>query len=380
MPRFSRRKRSRRDPQTCQTYVQRVNMAPFLSSGILPAEIGFMPMVPSTDGTSHFKCERVVAGVVGAYNMDFTRLVTMSAPVAQFTHIRIHKGGMSIKRIDNGATTGIYQTRSAATPSVITAAGVAQFGVVPSLLRIHYIRLPTSQSTTSDWTIPVFMQDPRRKCRTLRVGRKLSFSFHPVAHLEKHMTTMTRTSSAGYPEGDHLIDITMPSRDRKLGWVPTGFFTPVTPSATYSPAPIAGGLPRDVARIVGSTVLFVFDWNGAGQFNQEIFNFSDPPVADAATQYTPTGFPLVTRSEWCKFSVKGLRLSQVSFPGPCYVNTAYNNTTSTSTVNELFKAPTYKVLPDISGQWTPYSGMSGPFLVLPGPQSAATGVPIPPGN
>lgn len=379
MPRRFSRKRSRRDPQTSQTYVQRVNMTPFLSSGILPGDIGQIPMLPSTDGTSHFKCESVVAGVVGAYNMDFTRLVTMSAPVGEFSHIRIHKGGMSIKRIDNGATTGMFQARSAATPGVIAGANMTQFGVVPSLLRIHYIRLPTSMSTTSDWTIANFMQDPRRKCRTLRVGRKLSFSFHPVSYLRRHMTTMARTGLAVGDERDRLVDLTLPARDRKLGWVPTGLFAPLQDSTTYSASALAGGLTPDVWRIVSPTVIFVFDWNGAGAFNQAIYSFADPPVADALASYTPMGQPLITRSEWCKFSVKGLRLSQVAFPGQCYVNTAFMTNVATNTVNELFKTPAYNLQPTLAGNVPAYPDMTGPFLVVPGPLQAAAGVPIPDG-
>jgi len=361
-------------------------MQPILSSGILQADIGLCPAQPSTDGLSAYRCETALSGVLGQYNMDFTRFVTMAAPVASFSHCRIHKGGMSIKRIDTGATTGISSVRSV-TAGVYGAFGGAtmnQFGVAPSLLRIHYIRLPTTQSLTSNFDIPTFMNDPRRKCRSLRVGRKISFTFNPVAHTRRHMTIMSRNANVvpGNPptETDNFQDLVIPGRDRKLGWVPTGLFTTTTSMNTYEPLaePEVAGLPTNAFRIISTTVLFLFDWNGAGAFSSNIYNLADPPVIDGNIAYTPVSPPTVTRSEWCKFSVRGLRMSQIQYPGQCTSVVAYGtNTVAGNVTKELFTTPELYTLPQIYNQVPAYPGMSGPFVVTPGVlQATATG-PIP---
>lgn len=278
------------------------------------------------------QAEAIQSGTLGSYSFDFSRFASMqlsagSLSLAAFRSIRFGRGHMSIRRIDTGGTTMVM------TDGVLTNHYPINLGNRPVTVRMHYLRLSPGENTSSNWDVDAFLADPRRKTRILRPGRKIRFSFAPLCNMPgRSLATASRQGDGVGGENVILREFQLPGKTKRLGWLPTGFITPLTHAGENTFGLAHTGIGPDRFRIVGSTLMFMFDSDMAGNFQI--------PLLDATTMtFQQVTFPLVHRVEGCRFTLRGLRLNTslslaacpavAAFPTPfvaCPINEHYSMT------------------------------------------------------
>lgn len=320
------------------TLHQRTNFIPPTSAQILNATqftsgVAFIPTdlsqsgIPPISGTGNVLTnaffETPNSFVLGSYVFDFTRMVSLANQSAQgnfpqlFERVRVGRGRMTMKRIDNGANEmlAIDYTGVAASGACRAVYPIPPQGKAIPLL-IHYFRLRPDESTTSDWTENnnlAFMTDSRRKTRTLWPGRKITFSFVPLFHGEKYAEVIARQGTAS--SGDQVVNrrLTLPTKWRKQMSFPSAVFLQLDPTFTYSTDAEQGGIGPSYYRVMSSTLLFMFE---VRQFNAITTgqltvptNASGSTTVTAAMLTRPAQVPYLWRSESCSVTYSRLRLA-----------------------------------------------------------------------
>jgi len=233
------RTHAQRVAQTRLTIHQRTNFIPPTALQIANANSiqGSTPVIPTNmASTTAFDpasgtiqsafVESVSSFQLGFYNFDFTRFVNLPFTSGTgrfldlFQRIRVGRGRMTIKRVDNGANeaivvdyTGVSSGNNARAAYPLPPTGRA----IPLVL--HYMRLKPDESMTSDWAANnnrAFMMSPRKKVRMLWPNRKITFSFVPLMHMEKYQEVTSRTTQTGGSEQPFATRrITLPTRWKK---------------------------------------------------------------------------------------------------------------------------------------------------------------------
>lgn len=253
-----------------------------------------------------FVCEAVSSGAVGYYNFNFTRLFygPMASISQYFQFAKIHGGGMSIRRIDSGANSGVMTSE---------AGGFVPFsyGTAATRLRVYYRFCNGIETSQADFNTNRMLADSRTKCRWLMPGRKLTFRFAPRASTMRSVINLFRTynPAAANGEQDRTTKMDFPSRGRKLGWIPVGALQTLDSGTSQFSGGTAGIRPgiNDNFDIIAPTLMILFDWDGQGPFTRT--------YAGQSLTYSPFNPPQIARKEWCRFSIRGLRLQNTLQPG-----------------------------------------------------------------
>jgi len=331
-------KRSRRSSDF--HFVLRRIMQPTTGSGINPASLGSCPVPQGlNDGVSGNLwsttrqetgpgClgEVVNTGEVGAYTFNFSQCIGglnngaaggACRVLSAFARAKMGAMTMRIERIDSGGNFGMWQQPYAASASAAVPYIPVNFGTRTTLLRCHYLRVSRFESSMSSWNFSTIFRDPRRRTRTLRPGQSIVFRSHckiyqplKASHIIRHFLPNT--------DGGHGPEVALPLRtlefpgpQRRLGWVPTGLLTRCQPPEDTTlgadfqdpDAGISIGLDNAQFSFMGDTILFVFDWDGAGEFS-----FAGTSGLATAGTYTPLSLPLVIRSEALPVTLRDFRL------------------------------------------------------------------------
>lgn len=342
-------------------------MPPPQPGGIGPSDIVILPQAPGGTNTIFAVAEQPTSLTLMYYAFDFTRQATLafnnpsSPELSYFKHMRFGKGRMSMTRIDTGGNVmvGVNTGANGATAAPIPFT----FGSKPTLVRVHYLRLPNSESTSADWSVAVFLADRRRRSRVLRQGRSLSWSFSATANTYRHMQTVERTAGAPGLETDTIRDVTIPTRQRRLGWIPTGVAAAMSKNTNFQAAG-SSGLNPSINRILGSTILFMFETDVAAPYSIAI------PTPATTLNIQNASFPLISRSESCRIFCKGMRDNTTLQVGAMLPVVAYPTTTHPMFEKASFSALEIGSEVFIPGVTTATAGQNY-FATVPGPLTAA---------
>lgn len=311
-------------------------MLPMPTGGITPAVTGSFPNPSRSDlgttGTA-FACEALVAGVVGQYNYNFTaalyREITNNASsgvdgsffnFSNFEKVKFGTCTMRMKRIDTGSSWGTLSDGGGAIYPT-------NFGVRETPVIIHYQYLPQTTVASADFSPASFSQDPRTKHRRLRCGRSLSFKFRLTEYTMAFESDLSRFYEGAGRQVHRRLQ--RPVGERAKGWFPVQLIdqsiVPTNAFQTAPGAPAFSGISPNLFQHYSNTLLVMVEIQFAGTF----------ATPDGAV-FTPFAVPLITRTETCRVSFKGLRpvpalgvsqcVSVAPFPTPAPGTAGYPNT------------------------------------------------------
>lgn len=229
--------------------------------------------------------ESPVSQFLGSYRFDFSRLFAhtlgqsnttnpVSAPLASyFKRVKFHTGYMTIERVDTGITPRLI-TNSYVVPGGFPNAGetyplaAAYADAKPIPLDIYYLRLSAHEPTFSQVAIspPLMRADPRTRRVRLMPGKSITFKFHPQKFVPAQYLAST-LRSWGVGEQDQFRRAELPSRVKRLGWMPSSIVSRQRPLIPFPSNDSQGGLGADVFPIVSKTILFHFDFPQSGFVN-----------------------------------------------------------------------------------------------------------------
>lgn len=325
---------------------------------------------------SNVMCEIPQSGSIGVYRFDFTRLLARTlgsnwTPTAGnpyktilglFKSIKFGRGYMRINRVDAGGRAAVMTIGTSPPITLPYSEGDA-----PLDLKIHYIRMNSHEAS---WFQVLqdgrkFMADHRRRTVTLKPNRSVTFSFTPLSFRPARYLahTIRDYSNTIAEEQDAYRRVELPSRGKRLGWIPTTYagFTNYTPTSASESNP---GLGASEWRIVSNTlaIMFEIDANGVYQIPSSV---SGTLVTPALWPYTTTvgniTGPVIRRSEHCSVRLRGIvdtvhaedGVTPYANVGKIYTTHAWNSTggfTTTPNVAECFDPPRFHtVLTELAG-------------------------------
>lgn len=312
------------------TYHCSSNVPPAGPAGLLPINIGSFPAVyNTTDGVNPpgTTAERIIAGVVGVYSFDFTRLAVSqySDTIGTYQRLRFGPGFMTIRRIDTGANWGVFAPTAPATGG----ASMITLGTRAVPLKMYYRYLRPDESTANNSLVSELLADRGTRSRILMPGRRFTFKFIVRSYTHRNLGMLGRTYSAagdfGTTENNDVRTLKIPSRPRPLGWIPAnlvGISQPVPPGVgnpLWGSADNGtfGGLGATQFRFMGRTVLMCFESMGPGAFTA-----TDQESVPLGV-YNPQQVPLIVRQERMSFTLAGPRKLQNLQPGIAYLARPY---------------------------------------------------------
>lgn len=409
---FSKRRRGRRHHYGNQKLVVPMSqqMPPVASmisdgnGGFRDANIFDVPTTPTADLEVNGNCyaESPVSQFVGSYRFDFSRMFAhclgqsndanpVANPLASFfKRVKFHTGYMTIERIDTGITqrfvSGVFQVGTAGDPpnanSRYPIASVVS-DPKPIPLDIYYLRLNPHEATFNEVASspPLLRADPRTRKIRLMPGKSVTFKFHaqkfrPADYL---VNCLRDWASDGAAETDQYRRAELPSRSRRLGWMPSSVVSRQRSLIPYTPAVPQGGLGADIFPICSKTILFHFDVPqvgavtlGAGSGNQMLGYWqqgSDTPATNIAKSI------LIRRREFCAVSLANF-VPPIQETGGAYVGAPavgqiiktvlYNGGTSSFNTTECYDPPHLRSIVAQTGQgplWKPGISLSSSVFV-----------------
>jgi len=297
--------------------------------------------------------------VLGQYVFDFTRMAsqTFSGTVGfpeLFERVQFGRGRMSIRRVDNGSNTSVFAqyTTTGGTPALTNMIPLIG-GNAPIPFLVHYLRLRPDESSTGDWLTTnnaAFMMDPRRRTRSMRPGRKLTFSFFPMVHSETYVDNTSRQ----YPEDPSIPGrgvtprrITLPSHWRKQTSFPSAVVFQGNPTMTYTEgAPTTAGIGPSSFRILSKTLLIMFevrDFTYTAQSAARVLRSPDGDLTIPGYTSGAATLPLLWRQESCRVTFSRMRLAQTYSVSPIQqvvpFGTLVDTGTPPPTTMEIFVPP-----------------------------------------
>lgn len=315
--------------------------------------------------------EKIVSGILGRYNFDFTRWLTANlaqqwvltaAPISIFNlmgFFRTAKLGnayMTIRvlgpRDQTGFTWWNTDGGGSANPNPVSMG--------PRKVKMHYLYL--SPAEASYFVIAndkkTFMADPRRKTRVLMQGRSYRFRFSALKFLpSSRLHSYIRDHATGVTgEQDKMQNIYFSERSRRLGWVRTQFLIQGSPPASLPlPAGASGGQPggpglgSQLFRLVSKTLVVLFEEDLYGRLLAAVIPNSAVPGSPTVT-YFPSYLSdmIIRREEYCSIRLRGCTLGnaatlagigQIITTKPW--NQQYAAVGVTPNVPELFVPPQY---------------------------------------
>lgn len=317
--------------------------------------------------------ENVISGRLGMYVFDFTRMVGQCVPASLlnvYREMRLKRGSLTISRIDRGANWGSYGSGGVST-------GFTNLGVTQTPVILHYRILGLQEPSCADWTPAKLYEDRKTKHRTLRVGRRLRLSFAAKDYSLRYNSLTTRKYA---PSGDRdstedntYRRIAQPANERKLGWRPTAdFFEGVPTNAWsktvgFSPTTSPAGLTPQEFRIIGPTVLFMFEVQGQAGL-----------VTASGLSFTPLSPVMILRREHLTFTMRGLNLQNSPHVGQCIVAAPYPISNVARTVPSIEKFVPQTMTVDV-GPPIDFPGLGTASTVVDYNLRQSVGVLAPPG-
>jgi hypothetical protein len=330
--RFRVRRFKRRREMLLNFFVKTV-MPPAVAS-LDPLQITNCPVSSTTVNNQQYTTGnavcKIASGLPGMYCYDFLRgaYANYGAIANNFRQIKFGTARLTIRRVDAGSNSGIM-TSSADENNFSTF----NFGSSPTVLKMYYKYLGPNEHSSMYVNPSNIICDPKTRCKYLRVGRKISFKFRAMQYMEKKISTITRYGTddgsgyAGSAEDTNCRTLSIPTSYKRLGWIPAPVglgqsdpFYNFTSSAAWTTNAFPGGYVPGVGsgidfRILGPTIVYCFDWDGAGAFSTVISGIT--------YTYGPFSLPLVHLQESLSFSVKGLRAVGNTLPNLMVTIPAY---------------------------------------------------------
>lgn len=337
------------------------------SGGIIDNTCFAVPAAPNPDmevGGST-ACEFPVSGYIGVYNFNWSRLLAHQlggneaggGPViytvgSWFRQMKLHRGYMTIERIDTGATQRLV-THALIPPPPATIPEVVMGTYAdpkPVPLFIYYIHMNAREHSMNAFlqNANLFRGDPRCRRIKLMPGQKVTFKFRPVRFLAPQYLAHLLRDRAGPlgAETDQFRRCELPSRTRPLGWLPTSVGLRLNAISGISGIG-QGGLGPAVFPIVSNSLAFLFDIprtaNMQGAANMGLlFGAADQPWTNASRGV------LIRRREFTAVSFSDFIFPSLKTTAPItptpgvgqIVNIqAWNGGTASENTVELFDAP-----------------------------------------
>lgn len=295
--------------------------------GITDSSVVSVPTDPTGDleVAGNTFAETPVSQTIGTYNFNFSRLLAHTIGGSEsgnplyilsswFRRLRFSTGYMTIERIDNGITAR-YVSTSFVVPGGFPNTGeyvpllTAYADPKPVPLDIYYLRLSSHESTFDQAMLApaVFRADPR--CRRVRLmpGKSVTFKFRALRFRPANylVSTLRDMASALGQETDQYRRAELPSRPRKMGWVPSNMVVRERPLVPGLTAGGQGGLGADVFDIVSPTIGFHFD---VPQIGEAILPGTQSAILNGAHDGPAQNLCrsiLIRRREFCSVSLAG---------------------------------------------------------------------------
>lgn len=320
----------------------------------------------SAAGTITCQAEMCQTSQLGIYSFDFTRSAitcfgaSSHALMKYFEWIKIGIGHLTIRRIDTGSNVIGYLDTTAGTTGGIH---YANNGAKPTMLRFHYIRIRPAEDASMFQSIQDFLEDPRKRVRTIMPGRQMRLSFRLESHSYDHIENVYRIQNGAGVEQNNAYDTVLPRRARRVRRLPMSIMTQLTAgggsliASTSTP-----GIGPTINRMVSRNIVYMWESDQIGSYNT---NFGGHTLLTA-----PVYPPLIFRREACSFTFSGMRMSQTGQVGAMRIQTTYPTTDTIASISAY--APPGGVGHAIANVSNPYSSATiQDISIVPALQAAA---------
>lgn len=246
------------------------------------------------------------------FRFDWTRFLSIQESIiGDFTALKIKKSVYGLRRVDSA--NGISYI---AATSVLSGSGVPIAAIDrPARLWVHYLWMPLDESSlTANIEYDYITQNPRSRRVELRSGSRISWSFHPQVYMKQHYTAMNRSCGPLSTEPTPSNwDFTIPTKARRLGWIPCRMLFPpndveASSAAPWMLTPGDGGFVGlgHLSRLVSRTLLIAFEYAQPAEYT---ISTVGPPAANM--QVVTDARMLLQADQFCTVRLK--KLEQVPY-------------------------------------------------------------------